>query len=220
MSVDVLPPSAPEYSQTENLYPFLFTSPDAFRLQKISGVQNELERETDHYRQVAKKYKEKTFTITHPSAIGLGAVTAALSSAGIATVVTGIGTFASVPIGGVAAITGISSTLLTGFSKKLQRKLTKHEKLYTLAITKKNTVSEFVSKALNDSKISDSEFNLVLRELQKFHELKAAIRAESNNINDAQPHQPPQPPLPTSLRASLLVPQKEMNLLVRLFLSR
>ena len=57
-----------------------------------------------------KKYK-KTFTITHLSAIALGAVTAALSSAGIATAVTGIGAFASVPIGGVAAITGISSSL-------------------------------------------------------------------------------------------------------------
>ena len=62
MSVDVLPPSAPEYSKTENLYPSLFTStsPDAFRLQKISDVQNELEREADHYRQVAKNINKPT----------------------------------------------------------------------------------------------------------------------------------------------------------------
>ena len=85
---------------------------------KISDVQNELKREADHYRQVAKKYKKKTFTIAHASAIGLGALTAALSSAGIATAVTGIGAFTIVLIGGVAAITGLSSTLLTGFSKK------------------------------------------------------------------------------------------------------
>ena len=62
MSVDLLPPSAPECSHTENLYPSLPTSPtlptstNAFRLQKISDVQNELEREADHYRQVANKY--------------------------------------------------------------------------------------------------------------------------------------------------------------------
>ena len=54
MSVDVLPPSALEYRQAENFYPLLPTSPDAFRLQKISAVQNELEREANHYRQVAK----------------------------------------------------------------------------------------------------------------------------------------------------------------------
>ena len=106
----MLPPLAPEYSHTENLYPSLPTSPDAFQLQKISDVQNELEHEADHYRQVAKKYK-KTYTITHASAFGLGAVTAALSSAGIATAVTSIGAFASVPLGAVAAIAGISSTL-------------------------------------------------------------------------------------------------------------
>ena len=116
-----------------------------------------------------KKYK-KAFTIAHTSALGLGAVTATLCSAGIATAVTDIGAFASAPIGGVAAITGISSMLLTAFSKKkIQHKLTKHTKLYTLAITKKNTVCELVSKALNDNKISDSEFNLVLRQLEKFH---------------------------------------------------
>ena len=116
MSVDVLPPSAPEYSNTETLYPSLPTfptSPDAFRLQKISNIQNELEREAYHYRQVAKKYK-KTYTIAHASAFGLGAVTAALSLAGIATAVTGIGAFASVSLGAVAAIGGVSSTLLTG----------------------------------------------------------------------------------------------------------
>ena len=159
---------------------------------------SELERKADHYSQVAK-YK-KAFAIAHASAIGLGTLTAAFSSAGIATAVTGIGAFASVPIGGVAAITGISSALLTGFSKKLQYKPTKHEKLYTLAITKENIVSELVSKALNDNKISDSEFNLALCEFEKFHKLKAAIRAESKNIkninNNAQPHQPPQPSPP------------------------
>ena len=56
MAFEVLPPSATEYSHTENLYPSLSTLPDAFRLQKISDVQNELEREADRYRQVAKKY--------------------------------------------------------------------------------------------------------------------------------------------------------------------
>ena len=131
MSVDVLPPLAPEYGQTENLYPVLPTSPDTLRLQKISDVQ---EREADHYRQVAKKKKS---LYHYPRFINwFGAVTAALSSAGIATAVTGIGAFTSVPIGAVAAITGVSSTILTGSSKKLQNKLTKHEKLYTFAITK------------------------------------------------------------------------------------
>ena len=115
-------------------------------------------------------------------------MTAALSSASIAT---------SVPIGAVAAITGVSSTILTGFSKKIQYKLTKHEKLYTFAITKQNTVTELVSKALDDKKISDSEFNLVLRGVEKFNELKAAVRAGTQTKNNnAQVHTQPPPPSP------------------------
>ena len=70
---------------------------------------------------------------------------------------------------------------MTAFSKKLQTKLTKHENTpYTLAITKHNTVCELVSKALNDNEITDGEFNLIIRELQKYHELKAAIRSANN----------------------------------------
>ena len=88
-------------------------------------------------------------------------MTAALSSARIATAVTGMGAFASVPIGAVAAITGVSSTILTGFSKK--NTIQADQTRLPLAITKKNTVTELVSKALNDNKISDSELNLVLR---------------------------------------------------------
>ena len=38
------------------------------------------------------------------------------------------------------------------------------------------TVSELVSKTLTDKRISDSEFAIILREVQKYRELKAAIR--------------------------------------------
>ena len=55
-SVNVLPPSAPEYSQTMPLYPALpEVSAQDFRLKKISDLQKELENEADHYRLVAKK---------------------------------------------------------------------------------------------------------------------------------------------------------------------
>ena len=189
MSAANMLPSAPQFSEREKFYPVLpAPADDNFRLQKISDVQKKLEAEAAHYRRVAKKYK-KAFTIAHGSAIGLGSLTALLSSAGTATSVSGIGAFASIPIGGVAALIGISSTGLTAFSRKLQTKLTKHEQIYTLAITKHNTVCKLVSKALNDIKITDGEFNLILCELQKYQELKPAIRSGNNKT----PSQPPQP---------------------------
>ena len=114
----------------------------------------------------------------------MGALTAFRSSAGIATAVSGIGASVGIPIGGVAALTGLSSTGLTAFSKKLQTKLTKHKQTYTLAVTKHSTVCEVVSKALNDNEITDGEFNLLLRKLQKYRELKASIRSAKNKQSE------------------------------------
>ena len=67
-SLNVLP-SAPQYGETEKLYPVLpAPAADDFRLKKICNLQIELESEADHYRQVAKKYK-RARSIVHGSAV-------------------------------------------------------------------------------------------------------------------------------------------------------
>ena len=100
-----------------------------------------------------------------------------LSSATLATALTGFGIVASPALAGIAAVFGLVFAGFTLMSKKLERKVTKHEKIYTLALAKQNSVAELVSKALTDKRISDSDFSIILREVQKYHELKAAIRA-------------------------------------------
>ena len=173
-------PSAPEYA--EILYPsneITQINAEDFRLKKISDLQTELKNEADHYRQVAKKYK-RTHNISHISAVGLGSLSAGLSSATLATALTGLGIVASPALAGVAAVFGLLSAGFTVVSIRLERKVTKHEKIYTLALAKLNSVYELVSKALTDKRISDSEFTIILREVEKYHELKAAIRDGEN----------------------------------------
>ena len=174
-SANVLP-SPPEY--TEQLYPMqeiTQINAEDFRLKKISDLQTELTNEADHYKQVAKKYK-RTHSMTHLSAVGLASISAGLSSATLATALTGFGIVASPALAGVATVFGLLSAGFTVMSKTLERKVTKHEKIYTLALAKQNSVAELVSKALADKRISDSEFTIILREVQKYHKLKAAIR--------------------------------------------
>ena len=89
---------------------------------------------------------------------------------------TGFGIVASPALAGVATVLGLFSVGFAAISKKLERKVTKHEKIYTLALSKQNSVSELVSKALTVKRISDSEFTIIIREVQKYHELKTAIR--------------------------------------------
>ncbi|KAJ7358942.1 hypothetical protein OS493_020785, partial [Desmophyllum pertusum] len=153
--------------------------------------EKEISDEVEHYRTVAKKYK-KAHSVVNGFAVGLGSIAAGLSTAGLTTAISGVGILATIPLASIAALFGFSSAGLTAFGKKLQTKVTKHEKICTLAITKKNSVSEFVSKALADNEISDGEFNIVVREVQKYHELKAAIRSgaltkPSQNIKELAP---------------------------------
>ena len=54
--------------------------------------------------------------------------------------------------------------------------MTKHEKIYTLALAKRNSVNELVSKALEDKRISDVEFTIITREVERYLALKAEIR--------------------------------------------
>ena len=114
--------------------------------------------------------------MAHISAVGLGSLSAGLSSATLATALTGFGIVASPALAGVATVFGLLSAGFTVVSKRLERKVTKHENIYTLPLAKLNSVAELVSKALADKKISDSEFTNILREVQKYHEPKAAIR--------------------------------------------
>ena len=96
---------------------------------------------------------------------------------------TGFGVVASPALAGVATVFGLSSVGLTAVSKRLERKVTEHEKIYTLALAEHNSISELVSKALTDKRISDAEFTIIIREVQKYHELKAGIRDGVKNKN-------------------------------------
>ena len=184
-------PSAPAYSeaqqqqqQQQQLYPtheLAQLNAEDFRLKKINDLLKELSDEAEHYRQVAKKYK-RSYSIVHTSAVGLGTLSGGLSSGALATALTGVGIVASPALAGVATLCGLVSVGFAVASKRLNRKVTKHEKIYTLAQTKRNSVNELVSQALADKQISDVEFRIITREVEKYHELKAVIRAGKSAV--------------------------------------
>ena len=174
-------PSAPEYEghTSQPLYPMgeiAQLNAEDFRLKKINDLLKELSDEVEHYRQVAKKYK-RSHTMVHTSVVGLGSLSVGLSSGALATALTGFGIVASPALAGVATLCGLASVGFAATSKRLERKVTKHEKIYTLAQAKRNSVNELVSQALADKQISDIEFRIITREVEKYHELKAEIRA-------------------------------------------
>ena len=88
-SENLLPPSAPPAENERRLYPSLpeTTNAENFRLTEISRIEKEISAEVEHYRLVLKIYK-KVRKALHYSVVGLGAVTAALSSGAVATSLT------------------------------------------------------------------------------------------------------------------------------------
>ena len=130
------------------------------------------------------KYK-RSHSFVHKATVGLGSLSVGLSSGALATALTGFGIVASPALAGVATVCGIGSVCFAGVSKRLERKVAKHEKILTLALSKRNSINEPISKALEDKIISDAEFRIISREVEKYHELKAEIRAGvTKTIND------------------------------------
>ena len=171
--MNVLPSAPPQLYHMQELTQL---NAEDVRLKKINDLLKELSDEVEHYRQVAKKYK-RSHSMVHTSAVGLGSLSVGLSSGALATALTGFGIVASPALAGVATLCGLGSVCFAAASKRLERKVTKHEKIYTLALAKRNSVNELVSKALADKQISDVEFHIITREVEKYHKLKAAIRS-------------------------------------------
>ena len=101
-----------------------------------------------------------------------------LTSASLATLLTGTGAIVGAPIAGIAAVMGLFSTTAGVSSERLNKKVTKHEKTVSLAESKHLSVSRLVSKALTDGSISVVEFNLILREIDNYYSLKGQLRRE------------------------------------------
>jgi len=102
---------------------------------------------------------------------------AALSSGDIAASLTGVGIVVGAPAAGVAACTGAALTSLTVLNKNLDRKVDKHSRLLSLATAKHDSINCCVLQAMNDNHISDKEFQLITREMQKYRQLKDTLRS-------------------------------------------
>ena len=65
-----------------------------------------------------------------------------------------------------------------GWSEKIQKEISKHHEIVTLAIAKRETANRLLSKALSNNSISDEEFQIILAEMEQYHALKKAVRAK------------------------------------------
>ena len=68
-------------------------------------------------------------------------------------------------------------------ARRLNKKITKHEKTISLAEAKYRLISKLISKALNDGTVSDVEFDLILREVEQYHSLNKGLRSAAAGVD-------------------------------------
>ena len=150
-------------------------TPSDFRLQKACDALKKIEDDLKHYECVSKKYNRARGIFTKTS-VGSGVLSILLSGGGLGTSLTGFGAVVGIPLGTLGGLCGGISIGCAIASKRLSPKVSKHEQTAALAKATENTISDLVSKAMNDKKITDREFSLILGEVQKFENLKQSIR--------------------------------------------
>ena len=176
------PPSAPPEN---SLYPVLNTEhPDEetqeekthetghdYRLQKISEISKTLEKERDTRRDLYKKYKRgvNIMDSIDTTLISFSIIMAALGFA--------IPILLPLEIG-AACCAGVGACI-TLIRRRLNTKSKKHSDIKTLAESKLNSIEKNISKALEDNKISDTEFKGILTELDNYNSMKKEKLSEN-----------------------------------------
>ena len=162
------------------LYPALDETEtiDGFRLHEISDIKHQLENERDIRFGLYKKY--------HRAINFIDGFDAALVTISMGLGVAGVGLLSTIVAAPVvlgmevaAGAAGVAGITLKFISRKLKKKEMKHDQISTLAASKLNTISDHVSTAIEDGKISKEEFHLILSELNKYHSMKDEIRNKS-----------------------------------------
>ena len=148
---------------------------ESYRLDEISQLEKHLEDERDKRSQLYKKYRRgmnvldglNTIFITANMGIGILSHPFVLSLEIVALAC------------GVLGIMG-------GFvSRHLAVKAKKHNEIRVLAESKLNTITDHVSSALVDGKISDEEFRLIMDEVDKYNQMKSDIKSNAQKAHSA-----------------------------------
>ena len=156
-----------------NLYPELpIEDGQNYRLQKISEIERTLINERDMRKSLYKKYK-RGINIT--DGVDTGLISASVILAGV-----GITVPLMLPLEIIAIVCGCMGVCVKLVRRKLMSKTQKHYEIKTLGESKLNSIKDLISKALQDGQISESEFKMVLNEMEKYSELKQEIKTTKN----------------------------------------
>ena len=87
------------------------------------------------------------------------------------------------PLEIVAIVCGCMGACVELMRRKLMSKAPKHYEIKTIGESKLNSVKRLISKALNDGRISEKEFKIVLDELDRYNDLKDKTHTKQSGLS-------------------------------------
>ena len=156
------------------LYPPL-ESGETHRLQHAAEVRFRLEKERDFRASMYKKYRRGA-NVADGIDTALSVTSVGLAASGVGLLSTIITAPVAIGLQAGAIVCGLLGTGGKLVGRRRQAKARKHDLIRGLAESKLNTIADRISIALNDDKITEEEFRLILSETDKYNQVKAEIR--------------------------------------------
>ena len=177
---------------TEKIYPDIASAPDEdgpqqsqiYRLKKIEEAEKFLRDEAEKRGKLAKQFKRRVIASTISDTSLITAITI-LEVASVATLTTGVGAPISIVLASAGLLLGLGSGVIHKTQKVFESKSKKHDKIKTLAESKLDSISNLVSKAIENAHISHEEYQFILKEVEHYRVIKEQIRTKSKKVADA-----------------------------------
>jgi len=177
---------------TEKIYPNIASAPTEnepqqsqnYRLQKIEEAEKFLRDEAKKRGKLAKQFKRRAIASTISDTSLITAITI-LEVASVATLTTGVGAPISIVLASAGLLLGLGSGVIHKTQKVFESKTKKHDKIKTLAESKLDSISNLVSKAIENAHISHEEYQFILKEIEHYRVMKEQIRTKSKKVANA-----------------------------------
>ena len=156
------------------LYPPL-ESGETHRLQHVAEVRFRLEKERDFRASMYKKYRRGA-NVVDGIDTALSVTSVGLAASGVGLLSTIIPAPVALGLQAGAIVCGLLGAGGKLVGRRLQAKARKHDLIRGLAESKLKTIADSISVALNDDKITEEEFRLILSEVDKYNQMKTEIR--------------------------------------------
>ena len=170
------------YDNETKIYPDLNPTapqePQTYRLKKLTEIEAFFLDEIEVRERTAKKMK--LFSII-TGIVDTGLITSTVITGGIsiAAFASGVGLPVGIALSGTSLLFSLATVITQNYFKTFTVKQEKHDSIKLIAQSKLDSIANVISQAMQVGYISPTDFHKVWQEVEKYRNLKADIRNQT-----------------------------------------